>query len=55
MGIATTSEGMVDGDSSTSNVSWDPSASKVQAPGYCFDCDEAVLVEYYEVRAGPVK
>lgn len=52
MGIATTSEGMVDGDSSTSNVSWDPSVSKVRAPGYCFDCDEAVPVEYYEVWAG---
>ena len=55
MGIATTSEGMVDGDSSTSNVSWDPSASKAQAPGYCFDCDKAVPIEYYEAWAGPVE
>jgi len=40
------------GPASTDSASWDPSAYKAVARGYCFRCDRSVDVEYYPAWCG---
>jgi len=39
-------------DFNTDSASWDPSAWKAVARGYCFHCDQPVDIEYHQMWAG---